>query len=133
MTRRRSIHPTDAELEILQLLWDSGPAALGVIHKGLCQQRAVAKTTVATILNIMLEKKLVKRTDGARGYLWSATNSRTDVAAGMMGKLIDRVFDGSAQRMVAHLVEGDRLSDEELDEVWRVLKRRREAKRGKKT
>ena len=133
MARRPSVHPTDAELEILQVLWETGPTTLGKIYQGLRRQRSVAKTTVATILNIMLEKSLVQRKDGARGYVWSAAVSRADAAAGMMGKLIDRVFDGSAQRMVNHLVEGGRLSDEELEDVWRLLKRHREAKRRKKT
>jgi len=133
MARRPSDHPTDAELELLQVLWDHGPATLGQIHQGLGEYRTVAKTTVATILGIMLDKKLARRDEGARGYLWSAAVSRTDAAAGIMGQLIDRVFDGSAQRMVAHLLEGGRLSDEELDEVWRLLKRRREANRRKKT
>ncbi|MHC4178450.1 MAG: BlaI/MecI/CopY family transcriptional regulator [Planctomycetota bacterium] len=132
MARRPSIHPTDAELEILQVLWDSGPTALGMIHKALSKQRVVAKTTVATILNIMLEKKLVERNDGARGYLWSAAISRTDTAAGMMGKLIDRVFDGSAQRMVTHLVEGGRLSERELDEIGRLIKQHRGSKKRKR-
>ncbi len=125
MARRPSTHPTDAELEILQVLWGTGPTTLGKIHQGLCQQRSVAKTTVATMLNIMLEKKLVKRREGTGSYRWKAAISHTHAAAGMMGKLIDRVFAGSAGRMVTHLLEDQQLSEEELEEIWRLLSQRR--------
>ena len=81
MARRPSAHPTDTELEILQVVWNIGPTSLGKIHDSLCQQRSVAKTTVATMLTIMLEKGLLKRDDGERGYRWSAavgTDRKTD-------------------------------------------------------
>ena len=71
MARRSSVHPTDAELGILQVLWREGPTSLGKIHADLAEKRPVAKTTVATMLNIMLEKRLVHRADGERGYAWS--------------------------------------------------------------
>lgn len=132
MARRPSTHPTDAELEILQVLWRRGPASLGGVHEGLSEQRSVAKTTVATMLNIMLEKKLVRRGDGPRGYVWSAAVARQQAASGMLRKLIDNVFDGSAQRMVAHLVEGGRLSEEELRDIAHLIERRQKAARHKK-
>jgi predicted transcriptional regulator len=125
MARRPSDHPTDAELEILHVLWSTGPATLGTIHSHLRERRDVAKTTVATMLKVMLEKRLVKRRQRIRGYLWTAAVSREDTATGMLGKLIDRVFDGSAQQMVTHMVEAGHLSDEELAEIWRLVKQRR--------
>ena len=132
MARRPSVHPTDTELEILQVLWKTGPASLGEIHNKLRERRPVAKTTVATMLNVMLDKKLVSRSEGTRGYQWSAAITRKEAASGMVGKLIDHVFDGSTQRMVAHLVEGGRLSEQELEEVWRLIRQHREEKKGKK-
>jgi len=129
MARRPSVHPTDTELEILQVLWKTGPVGLGKIHDELVQQRDVAKTTVATMLGVMLQKELVQRREGPRGYLWSAAVSRKDTASGMVGKLINHVFDGSAQRMVTHLVEGKRLSADELEEIWRMVKQRQADKK----
>ena len=123
MPRRKAIHPTDAELAVLQVLWKTGPSTLGQIHAGLNALRpagkATAKTTVATLLGVMLDKKLVKRTDGPRGYLWSATVTRNAAASGIVTKLLDYVFEGSAQRMVAHLVEEGDLTDAELEQIWR--------------
>ncbi len=129
MARPRSSHPTDGELEILHVLWKTGPAGLGAVHARLSDQRDVAKTTVATMLKLMLQKKLVRRSKGPRGYLWAAAVSRKETANGMVGRLIDRVFDGSAQRMVVHLVEAGEISQQELDELSRLVSQQRKARR----
>jgi predicted transcriptional regulator len=67
----------------------------------------------------MLDKKLVRRADTPRGYRWSATVSRDAAASGIVTKLLDYVFEGSAQRMVAHLVEAGDLTDADLEQLWR--------------
>ena len=79
----------------------------------------MATTTVATMLGVMLEKGLVRRKKAARGYQWSAAVSREAAAKGMVGKLVDSVFDGSAGLLVSHLVEGGKLSAKELAELRR--------------
>ena len=81
----------------------------------------MATTTVATMLGVMLDKKLVRRRSGKRGYLWSAAVSRDDTADRLVGKLIDRVFDGSARRLVAHLVDAGSLTADELRDLKYVL------------
>jgi predicted transcriptional regulator len=122
MARPASPHPTDGELEILRVLWDSGPASLSDICAALRRERDVATTTVATMLRVMLDKRLVRRKRAQGGYQWSAAVSHTAAARSMVGKLIDGVFDGSAQRLVAHLVEGGKLSKDELEELRSLLK-----------
>ena len=72
MARPPSTQPTDGELEILKILWETGPAGLGQVHDVLRKRRGVAVTTVATMLKMMLAKDLVQREDGPRGYLWTA-------------------------------------------------------------
>ena len=125
MARTRSDQPTDGELEILQLLWDLGPSELGVIHQRLSESRKVALTTVATMLTVMLAKDLVKRKQGGRGWLYSTRVSRDSAAKPIVKKLVDRVFDGSAQRLVAHLLETQKLSEAERDELLNLLKQSR--------
>ena len=120
MARPASIHPTDGELEILRVLWSRGPALLGDICDALREQRDVATTTVATMLGVMLDKGLVRRKRSGRGHQWSAAVTHDAAAQTMVGKLVDGVFDGSAQRLVAHLVEGGKLTSGELAEL-RVL------------
>ena len=121
MARTPSTHPTDGELELLQVLWQTGPCGLGQICTTLRLRRPIATTTVATILKVMLDKKLVHRRGTPRGYLWSAKTTRQSAATGMVRKLVDMVFDGSAQRLVAHLLESDQLSDRERKELRRLI------------
>ncbi len=122
MARPPSPHPTDGELEILRILWDRGPLALGELCESLRREREVATTTVATMLRVMLDKGLVERKPAAtRGHQWSAAVSQSAAADSMLGKLVDGVFDGSAHRLVAHLVEGGQLSARELSELRELI------------
>jgi predicted transcriptional regulator len=124
MARPPSTQPTDGELEILKILWESGPVGLGQIHGVLASGRPVAITTVATMLKMMLAKELVERQTGPRGFLWSARVSRQAAVSGLLGKLVKHVFDGSARRLVAHLIEDGGLDDRERAEILELLKSR---------
>jgi predicted transcriptional regulator len=117
MARRASQHPTDGELEILHVLWKRGPSSLATVCDELREERDVAVTTVATMLRVMLDKGLVRRKPSGRGHQWSATVTHDAAARSMVGKLVDRIFDGSAGRLVAHIVEGGQLSGAELTEL----------------
>jgi BlaI family penicillinase repressor len=121
MARRPSVQPTEGELEILKVLWETGSGELGRVRAGLQKSRPVAASTVATMLKVMLGKGLVERTDGPRGYLWSARVSRREATSGLIGRLLDHVFDGSAQRLVAHLIREGTLSNRDRDEIRRLL------------
>ena len=123
MSRPPSGQPTDGELEILKVLWDKGPSGLGPIHATLLEQRPVAVTTVATMLKMMRDKDLVARGGAPRNYVWSALVSRKAAASGMVGKLIRHVFDGSAHRLVAHLIQSGELTDAQRDEIAALLSR----------
>jgi len=122
MARPPSTQPTDGELEILKILWETGPAGLGQIHDVLRERRGVAITTVATMLKMMLTKELVQREDGPRGYLWTARVSRKAAVSGLLGKLVQHVFDGSARRLVAHLIQEGDLDEREREEILDLLK-----------
>ena len=134
MARPASKHPTDGELEILRILWANGSCTLAEVCDALRASREVATTTVATMLKVMLDKKLVKRkASSGRGYQWSAAATQEKTAGGMVGKLVDGVFDGSASRLVAHLVETERLTAKDLAELEKLVDaKRREANRAKR-
>jgi BlaI family penicillinase repressor len=121
MARPPSPQPTDAELEILKALWERGPSGLGPVHAEIRGRRSVALTTIATTLKTMLAKGLVTRRDGPRGYVWSAVASRGSTATGLLGKLVNHVFDGSARRLVAHLIQEGALDDRDRDEIRGLL------------
>ena len=121
MARPASKQPTDGELELLKILWEAGPSELGTVVATLRQARSVATTTVATMLKVMLEKRLVTRKSGRRGYLWTAKVTEKATAHGLLSKLLDRAFDGSAHRLVAHLVEDGKLSEQDRAAIRRLL------------
>jgi len=124
MARAPSQQPTDGELEILKVLWEIEPAGLGPIHAVLQGRRAVAVTTVATMLKMMREKGLVRRDGPPRAYAWSSEVSREAAASGLLGKLVRHVFDGSARRLVAHMIREGTLDDRERAELVELLEGR---------
>jgi BlaI family penicillinase repressor len=121
MPRPASRQPTDGELEILKVLWREAPLPLGEVCAALRQRRPVAATTVATMLQIMLDKGLVKRTRGPRGSLWAAKVTQERAASGLLRRVLDHVFDGSARRLVAHLLDEGQLSARDREEIRRLL------------
>jgi BlaI family penicillinase repressor len=132
MPRPPSLHPTDGELEILRVLWEHGSTTLGAICETLRREREVATTTVATMLRVMLDKGLVRRKAAARGQHWSAVITQNAAAKSMVGKLVDGVFDGSAGRLAAHLVEGGQLSAQELTELRKLIETSQVSRKGAK-
>ena len=124
MPRPANPHPTDGELEILHVLWAEGPVALRKICDTLRKERDVATTTVATMLRVMHDKGLVKRQGAGRGALWTANVSHKSAAGGMVRKLVDGVFQGSADRLVTHLVEGGQLTRKQLKELRELIDHR---------
>ena len=121
MPRPPSPHPTDVELEILQALWSHGPSSLSGLCEALRAEREVAATTVATMLRVMSDKGLVKRTGSGRGATWSAIVTQQRTEAGMVGALVDRLFAGAADRLAAHLVEAGQLNPAQLAELRALI------------
>jgi BlaI family transcriptional regulator, penicillinase repressor len=123
MARPASTQPTEGELEILKVLWERGPCGLKPVCDGLRQVRPVATTTVATMLKLMLDKGLVERGEGeaGRGSVYSAKVSREATSTGLVRRLVDMVFDGSARRLVAHMLENEKLSERDRAEIRRLL------------
>jgi predicted transcriptional regulator len=121
MARPPRSQPTDGELEILKALWDQGPSELKHVCAALRRGRPVATTTVATTLKLMQEKGLVDRDEGSRTSIWSARVSREEASTSLVRRLMDLVFDGSARRLVAHMIESEKLSPQERAEIRRLL------------
>jgi predicted transcriptional regulator len=123
MARPTRTQPTDGELEILKVLWEHGPCGLKPVCDALRRARPVATTTVATMLKLMQEKKLVERREGeaARGSVYSARVSREEASRGLVRRLVDMVFDGSARRLVAHMLENEKLSPRDRALIRQML------------
>ena len=119
MARPRQPHPTPAELDILRILWESGPATVRQVMERLADNRAY--TSVMSLMTVMTEKKLVTRKPQGRAFLYTARLKPEQTEGKIIGNVLDRVFDGSASALVARLLEQSKPSQDELDEIRRLI------------
>lgn len=91
--------PTETELEILRVLWRLGPSTVRQVHTAL-ERHGLAYTTVLSMLQIMHQKGLVNRNESQRAHVYAAALSRRQAQGQMLGKLLQRLFDGSATDLV---------------------------------
>src|SRR5205823_3099150 len=124
MARRGSKHPTDLELEILKVLWTSGPCSVKQIREGLAASRGLAYTTVATMLTIMANKGFVRKRRSGTGSAYEALVPRHKASGGMLQDLIDRVYDGSTLAVVQSLLDTADIDADELAEIRRLVNRK---------
>ena len=104
MARRRSPDLTPVELEIMTVLWESGPASVQEVQRRLESRRAVAYTSVQTMLNILVRKGKATRTLVDRSYRYRAAISREKALGSSMRDIVKRMFGGSAEALVMSLV-----------------------------
>lgn len=92
--------PTQSELGILNVLWQSGPSTVRHVHDALLQHDELAYTTVLSMLQIMYQKGLVTRNDSERAHIYKPALSKHQTQRQILTKLVHRVFEGSATELV---------------------------------
>lgn len=117
--------PTDAELAILRVLWERGPATVRQVHEVLAGDRATGYTTTLKLMQIMAEKGLVTRDESARTHVYEARISRDRTQRQLVNDLIDRAFGGSAAALVLQALSAQPASEEELVEIRQLIDRAR--------
>ncbi len=113
--------PTDAELEILTVLWSRGPCTVREIHEVVVKRKPTQYTTVLKLLQIMAEKGLVRRNEEQRAHVYAAAGSRESTQKQLAGDLLQRAFNGSAARLVQGALSARKTSKAELDEIRKLL------------
>ncbi len=120
---------TPLELEIMNVLWESGSGNVQAVQEKL-RGRELAYTTVQTMLNVLHRKGKVKRKLRDRAYVYSPVLSRQNAVTQALGDMLDRFFGGSADSLVLSLVEAKHLTPEKLARIQKALEDKRpEAKR----
>ena len=119
MARQKSQHLTPLELEIMDVLWETGPANVQVVQQKL--KRELAYTTVQTMLNILHRKGKVKRTLKERAYFYKPSISREKAISKQVIDVVDRLFGGSAESLVMSLVETKHLTPEKLARLQKMV------------
>lgn len=121
--RKRSLpKPTEAELAILNVLWDKGPTTVREVHEELKSERKTGYTTILKLLQIMHEKDLVRRDESSRSHIYHPRMGREQTQRLLVGDLLDRAFGGSVCSLVAQALSAKRASRGELAEIGKLLK-----------
>jgi len=113
--------PTDAELEILTVLWSRGPATVRDVHEAICARRPTQYTTVLKMMQIMAEKGLVRRDEKQRAHVYHAARPREWTQRQLAGDLLQRAFDGSARSLLLGALSARKASKQDLTELRRLL------------
>jgi predicted transcriptional regulator len=117
--------PTEAELELLRVLWEKGPSTVREVHEAVNQQRPVGYTSVLKIFQIMTEKGLVEREEAGKAHIYHAVVSQKATQNQMLRDLSERLFSGSAAQLAMHALSMEQASSEELDELRRLIEQKR--------
>lgn len=121
MARSVSSQPTEVELQILRILWQSGGSTARQVHNELTELKGTTYSTTVKMLSVMLEKGLVKRDESISPQMYRAASSQKFTQKKMLGDLIEKVYDGSALSLVLQALSSGKTSSEELAEVRRMV------------
>ena len=111
--------PTHAELDILRVLWTSGPSTVRQIAAVMGREEGY--TTILKLLQIMTEKRLVVRDESARTHIYQAAYTEDQTQRQLVTDLVDRVFGGSAAKLVLQALATTKTSPDELEEIKKLL------------
>lgn len=123
MREKAAPRPTDAELAILRVLWQRGPATVREVHEDLSGTQDTGYTTVLKILQIMTEKGLVTRDESQRAHVYSTRESEQRTQRRLLGDLVDRAFGGSPARLVMQALSDTKASAEELIAIRELIRK----------
>lgn len=115
-----TVKPTEAELTLLNILWNMGPATVRQVHDIVSTTQKTGYTTVLKILQIMHEKSLVIRDESNRAHVYAAANSQTQTQSSLIKDLITKAFGGSTSRLVMRAID-ESTTAEEISDIRELL------------
>ena len=121
---------TDRELDVMSVLWDRGDATVAEVREQLADE--LAYTTVLTVLRTLEQKGFVEHTGEGRAHRYSPLVKREAAGRNALRRLVDKVFQGSPELLMTHLVSDKNLTDEELRRLRKLLEARLKAGGGAK-
>ena len=117
----RNPKPTVAELEMLGALWRNGPSTVSQVQAAVARGDRVAYTTVLKLLQIMLEKGLVRRDESTRPHVFRAAVPEAQVKRRLVTDMLDQVFEGSAMGLVMQALSAKPASPDEVRQLRELL------------
>jgi predicted transcriptional regulator len=113
--------PTDAELAILRVLWDRGPATVRQVHEALAETRETGYTTTLKLMQIMADKGLVTRDESSRTHVYAARLTQGETQRQLVSDLLDRAFGGSAAALVLQALRAGETSADDLRQIQELI------------
>jgi len=123
MARRRSVPLTEVEQRLMEIVWATGPATVGQVVDALPEVDRPAYNTVQTMMKILERKGYVKHREQGRAFLYEAVVDRDAAARTALSQVVQRFFGGSPRALALNLIQGDHLTEDELDELARTIER----------
>jgi len=125
---KQKIKPTEAELDILAILWEQGPCSVRYVNDKLNMTRRVGYTTTLKQLQIMFEKGLVSRTSDGRTHIYAAARDKGETQNQLLDRLMNTAFGGSASKLVMQVLGNHKSSSKELEEIKALIDKLEEDK-----
>jgi predicted transcriptional regulator len=115
--------PTRSELEILQVLWDIGPATVRAVNDELLKQKEVNYATTLKFMQLMAEKGLLLRDDSQMKHVYSPAEKEEKMKGHILQKFVDAMYKGSHSKLLIQLLGDDKTTKDDLDEIRQLLKK----------
>lgn len=120
---KRTLIPTDSELEILQILWNYGPSTVRFVHEELSKTKQVGYTTTLKLMQIMAEKGIAKRDTSIRTHVYLSNLKQSETQKSLLKKFITSAYAGSATSLVLQALGHHSPSDKELQEIKALIEK----------
>ena len=124
---KRKQKPTNAEVGILRVLWSRGPSTVREVAKSMGREDEY--TTILKLLQNMTVKRLVRRDESARSHIYAAANPEEQTQRQIVSDLLERVFEGSAAKLVMQALAASETSPTELEEIQKLIDTHRKGRR----
>lgn len=117
------VQPTKTEMDVLRILWTSGPSTVRFVHDKLNEQKeAVIYTSTLKLMQVMKEKGMLERDESQMKHIYKAVWEESAVKGNLLGRFVDTIYDGSASNLMIALLGNEKTSAEELKKIKELLK-----------
>jgi BlaI family penicillinase repressor len=122
-SEHQQVEPTKSELEILQVLWEIGPATVRTVNDELLKKKEVNYSTTLKFMQIMAEKGLLNRDDSKMKHIYSSAEPAEKAKAHLLDKFVDSMYKGSAGKLVLQLLGNKNTSRQDLQDIKELIKK----------
>ncbi|MCK4913752.1 MAG: BlaI/MecI/CopY family transcriptional regulator [Planctomycetes bacterium] len=121
MARHKTASPTNKELAILCILWNNGPSTVRQVNEEMNKRQRTGYTTTLKLMQIMTEKGIVVRDDSKFQHIYKPAISEEKTQNQVVGDLLEKVFSGSAEKLVMRALSAKKVSAKELSKIKKMI------------